>query len=153
MYKRCWWLYEKGFDYEGFSHWWEMYYYKKATTYCYQETSGLSNWVSKKWEAKVKKAVMAGKEPSLPDLAALNGGALDAAQHVFAWSYVDYMMSMDTRKTLDFFDILKQRRPAREAFLEIWSCSMLGFEEKWKAWVMENYSEKDDEIPLSRRRR
>ncbi len=150
-YKTWWWLYETGFAYEGSAHWWEVYYYKKATSYCFREVNSLSNWVAGKWESKVKKEVLAGKELSLAEILMLPGGSLTAKQHMYSWSYVDYMMFMDPHKTIDFFDILKQKRPAREAFLEIWKSSVLGFEEKWKEYVKTEYQIQEDDVPLRRR--
>ena len=153
VYKTWWWLYDAGFAYEGSAHWWEIYYYKKATSYCFREINSLSSWVSSKWEAKVKKAVLADKAPSITEVLNKPGGVLDAKEHVFSWSYIDYMMAMDPHKTIEFFDILKQKRPPREAFLNVWGMSVLGFEERWKEHVRTKYSLQDDNIPMSKRSR
>lgn len=151
-YKTWWWLYEAGWAYEGHAHWWEIYYYKKATSHCYREVNRLGNWVSSKWESKVKKMVLAKKNPSIADILPKPGDAFDAKEHTVVWSYVDFMMSMDPRKTVDCFDILKQKKPAREAFQTIWGMSPLSFEEKWIEYVKSNYQLQDDSIPLRRRR-
>jgi hypothetical protein len=152
VYRTPWWLYESGWAFEGSAHWWEQYYYKKATCQCSREVNSLSGWVSTKWESKVKKAVMSGKEITLVSMLGKNGGTLTAQDHIFAWSYVDYMMSMDPRKTLDFFVILKEDRPAREAFMEIWGFSVLGFEERWREYVKTNYKVHEVIAPSKRLR-
>jgi hypothetical protein len=153
VFKTWWWLYESGVAYEGHAHWWEIYYYDKATSYCFRESDSGSNWVAEKWPSRVKKAVLAGKEPSLTELLALPGGSLDFKEHVFAWSYIDYMMFMDPRKTLTFCDVLKQKRPAREAFSEAWGKSILAFEEEWKEYVKTEYSVQEMVVPSKRNRR
>ncbi|MHC4941923.1 MAG: hypothetical protein ACYTG7_02780 [Planctomycetota bacterium] len=150
VYRTPWWLYESGWAFEGSAHWWEQYYYKKATCQCSREVNSLSGWVATKWESKVKKAVMSGDEITLVSMLGKNGGTLTAEDHIYAWSYVDYMMSMDPRKTLDFFVILKEDRPAREAFMEIWGMSVLGFEEKWREYVRAQYKVFEKVAPSKR---
>jgi len=140
VYGNLHWLYESGIAYEGIGHWWEIYYYDKATSSCFRELDSLSDWVSTKWEARVKKSVLVKKQPSLTSMLDKNGGSLDCEEHLYAWSYIDCMMHWDPKKTLDFFVVLKEKRPARDAFLEVWGCSPLGFEEKWIAFVREEYS-------------
>jgi hypothetical protein len=150
-YNRGWWLFAVGFAHEGSAHWWEMYYYKKATSYCFQENNSMASWVSTKWEAKVKKALMAGKVPSFADMILKPTDGLDEKDHVYAWSYVDYLMHLDPHKAISFYDLLKQKKPVREALLQVFDMSVLGFEEKWKVYVMENYSLKEDDVPDKKR--
>ena len=151
-YGTWWWLYEHGWAYEGSAHWWEIHYYNKATSHCFREVNSTSNWIATKWPAKVKKAVMAGKNPSITDILPVPGGSLSAKDHLFAWSYVDYMMSMDPHKTIQTFDILKKKKPAREAFLKVWGWSVLGFEERWKEYVKKNYSNQTEAAVPKRKR-
>ncbi|MFH2001904.1 MAG: hypothetical protein ABIK28_19650 [Planctomycetota bacterium] len=139
VYHSPWWLFESGFAYEGLAHWWELYYSDKATSTCIREINILTDWVASKWEQKVKKAVLAGKCPSLVSLLGKNGGSLSAKEHIFSWSIMDYMMFLDKRKTLDFCVILKQNRPAREAFYEVWGASILNFEAQWREYVKQEY--------------
>jgi len=152
VYRNCWWLHEHGWVYEGSAHWWEMHYYKIATSHCFREIDSTAMWVKDKWERKVKKAVMAKKQPSLSDLLKLPGTSIPAKDHIFVWSYVDYLMFMDPKKTIDFYFILKEKKPARDAFREIWGMSVLGFEEKWKEYVIKEYSAAPDPASTKRKR-
>lgn len=153
VYKNHWWLHECGIAYEGGSHWWEIYYYGKATSRCFLEANSLSGWRSSKWQAIVKKAVLADKQPKLLDLLLKPGTSLDATEHVFAWSYMDYMMHMDARKTMLFFQTLTEKKPARDAFKRAFNTSIPRFEEEWKAFVIEKYSVQDEQPAIPKRLR
>jgi len=142
------WAYPVGVAYEGLAHWWEFYWYNMATTHCAQEQSGMNNWEPREWRPKVRKKVLANRVPSIAESLLKDTGSLNASEHFIGWSYIDYMMSMDTRKTLDFIAVLKEKVPAREAFTRVWKMSPLSFEEKWKEYVKTVYVQKDKRIPM-----
>ena len=146
-YRTGYWSYPTGIAYEGIAHWWEMAWHKRATTYCTREQDGTLNWVAKGWREKVRKQVLAGRQPPLADLLVKDAGSLEADEHYLAWSYMDFMMSMDPHKTILFIAALKAKKPAREAFLNVWELSVLGFEEQWEQYVKTQYALKDTVPP------
>lgn len=155
VYKNHYWLHEFGVAYEGGSHWWEIYYYGRAISRCFVETDSGSAWKDGKWQAIVKKAVQADRQPLLVDLLKKPGTMLLGKEHPFAWSYIDYMMSIDPHKVMDFYLVIKERKHPREAFKKAFGLSIPAFEEAWKQYVIDNYSLQDDSpaIPKRLRRR
>lgn len=138
-YKTGHWCYQTGMVYEGIAHWWEIYYTKTATIYCQQERNKLTDWITEDWKLKVRKLVRGDRVPPLTEMLMTNGGSLVGKEHVYGWSVMDYMIYMDSKKTLDFIALLKDKKPPRDAFMEIWGRSLLSFEEQWKEYVKTKY--------------
>ncbi len=158
VYKNHWWLHECGVAYEGSSHWWEIYRTGKASSRCFVEADSMSGWKNNKWQAIVKKAVLADRQPRIVDLLLIPGTSMKAADHVFAWSYIDFMIQGikdegSPQKIMKFYHVLKEKRPPRDAFREAFGMSVLAFEEAWKEYVLERYSVQDDEPAIPKRLR
>lgn len=142
------WSHPVGIFYEGMAHWWEIYWYGHSTTYCRTENHTLSGWINDEWKVKLLKLVKAKKAPPLTESLQPNGGSMSFQQHMIGWSIVDYMMSKSPRKTLDFIAQLKKQKLPRDVFQSIWGISMLRFEEQWKEYVLEVYSQKIKSNPF-----
>jgi len=153
VYKNSWWLHECGIAYEGGSHWWEIYYTKRAGTRCFVESDSESGWVSKKWQAVVKKAVLAGQHPSLAEILTIPGTSLKTGLHPFAWSYIDFMMHKDPAKVMQFYYVIKLKKHPREAFRNAFNYSIPAFQAEWEAWVIETYSIQEDSPAIPKRLR
>ena len=153
VYKNHWWLHECAIAYEGSSHWWEIYYFGRAIARCFVETDSGAGWRQYKWQSIVKKAVIAGKQPKMVDMLTTPGTSLKGEHHPFAWSYIDYMMSIDAHKVMDFFLVIKQKKHPREAFKKAFGMSIPGFQKAWEEWVIGTYNVQDESPAIPRRLR
>jgi hypothetical protein len=138
-YRNGWWLQENGVAYEGGAHWWEIYYCGRAGSHCHSGKRGLTGWTAEKWHVVVKNAVVGGTHPRIEDLLGASGSKLHLGHHPFAWSYIDFMMSVDPQKTLEFYLVLKRQLPAGEAIEEAFGMDIPAFERAWEQFVMKTY--------------
>lgn len=152
-FRNYYWCYSTGVFYEGLAHWWEDRYYKMCTTHCAREQSGVSNWVPKGWRGKVRKLVNSKKQPALADIMFRDTGSLSAVEHQLGWSYMDFMMFLDPRKTIEFIGLLKEKKPPSTAFRTVWGFSTLSFEEKWIDYVKSKYKASDPAVVPKRSRK
>jgi len=147
-YRTGYWSHPTGAIYEGMAHWWEIFWCGQCVTYCRTENHMIGNWINDGWRERALKLTFYPKRPSLVDVLQTNGGSMNANEHILGWSYIDYMIHKDPRKTLDFIANLKEKQPHGEAFQDIWGCSILAFEEQWVNYVKTNYVLKDDSKPF-----
>lgn len=124
----------------GLAHWFEEKYWGICTNYCYQEGGGgNTDFKGGKYRVAVRKLVAAEKVPEASLVFQRNTDTLTPAEHAVAFSYVDYLLSIDGKKFYKVVQMLKQRKPVREALKAVFDMNPLQFEERWKAWVLETY--------------
>jgi len=154
-YKNIWWLHECAVAYEGGSHWWEIYYFGRASTRCFVEADSGAAWRDYKWQSVVKKGVLADRHPEISDVLTKPGTSLNSVEHPYAWSYIDYMMHLDPHKVMDFYLVIKEKKHPREAIKKAFGVSIPKFEADWMEWVIDTYSIKAESpaIPKRLRRR
>lgn len=134
------WLADKyGWLDAGLAHWFEMDFDGTAATYCMQEQNTSGRWKGGDWKKNIFKAVSAGDVPSFAEVITLPTQALSPLQHQFAWSWVDYLMNLDPKGMGNAVKWAKHGRPVRDILMDCWNVSMLGFEERWTAWVLVEY--------------
>jgi hypothetical protein len=124
----------------GLAHYYEVDLFGSVRHYCYVEADSMRHFKFGVWEPAVKKAVNAGKAPPLLEVASKHTTELTPEQHMFAWSYVDFVLRGHPGKFGTLARALKAKRPLKEALSE--SLGMTGFEfhEAWQAFVKERYS-------------
>ena len=124
----------------GLAHWFEEKYWGIATNYCYQEGGGgNTNFKGGKFRVAVRKLVATEKVPEASLVFTRNTDTLTPAEHAVSFSYVDYLLSIDGKKFYKVVQMLKARKPVREALKAVFDMNPLQFEERWKAWVLETY--------------
>ena len=142
----------------GYAHFVELKYFTKhgggVRNYFYREGDQNVNFRFGKWAATVRKEVERGKNPSFLEVASKNIDQLEPRDHMYAWSYVDFILKEHPDKFGKVARIIKARRPVAEALKEALGMTPFGFEAAWKAYVKEHYSMKEpDAIQVPRRKR
>ena len=137
------WLADKyGWLDAGLAHWFEIDLDGQASTHCSQEQDTTARWKGGDWRKNVWKSVMAEDVPSFPRVIATPTQALSPQEHQFAWSWVDYLMTLDPKKMSLAIKMAKMEAPTREILKKCWSSSMLSFESSWAEWVRVEYNPK-----------
>lgn len=136
------WLFNRyGWAYEGLAHWFEIKDFGPPITWCSAEGGEFSHWKGKTWEANVKKAVLAGDQPVFQELITKSAGTLDAMEHQFAWSYIDYLIHLDAKK---IHPMLRQmtgpQMPVRDILRDVYGLSVGQFVDGWTEYVKKEYS-------------
>ncbi|MCA9771343.1 MAG: hypothetical protein KC466_02985 [Myxococcales bacterium] len=146
------WLFkEYGWVYEGLAYYMETTQFGTPLVSCGQEQIEEPNWKGKCWESNVKKALIAGKEPSVLDVMAKSADQLSPMERQFAWSYIDYLMWENPGKMDDMIRVMKfDQKPTRDALKEAYGLSMGQFIDNWTAFVRSEYSSKPFKGPKER---
>lgn len=124
---------------EGLAHWIEDRALQECGTYCYEEVNTSEHAKPGAWRPPFRRAVAKGEVAGLPSMLTLNTDQLSQAQHMAAFSFVDYLVQLDGAKLNALFKLLRQRKPPREALLEIYAKSPLELQADWHAWVLATY--------------
>ncbi len=138
------WLNDKyGWLDAGLAHWFERRQAGSTDTYCIREQDTTDRWKGNDWYKNVLKAVRAEATPKFAEVATLPTQALNAKQHQFAWSWVDFLMNNFDRKQMGVaMKLAKQETRTGDILKEAFGLSMLNFESKWIEWVLVDYAEK-----------
>jgi len=108
--------------------------------YCYREGDTNVRFKFGQWEPSVRKDVEKGEAPSFLEVSSKNIDMLTPPDHMFSWSYVDFILKKHPKKFGPIALAVKERKPIAEILKEHLDMSPFSFEEKWKAYVTENYS-------------
>ncbi|MCK6447381.1 MAG: hypothetical protein L6Q99_13400 [Planctomycetes bacterium] len=125
---------------EGLAHWYENALFDGVRHYCYVEADTLVDFKFGKWEATVRRALDAGKLPSIFAFTSLNTTEMTPEQRMFAWALVDFCLRGPTPRYGAFAKAAKEKRPFGEAVQAISGSSALEFERAWHEWLAANYS-------------
>lgn len=123
----------------GLAHWFEDRTWGICDNYCYQEVNSTRSFKGGKWKPALRKLVALDKTPTLADLFQQNTTTLTLEHHAMSFALVDYLLSLDGKKTNRVFMRLRAKTPTRDAFKEVFGLSVPKLEEQWKAWVLETY--------------
>ena len=135
------WLNDKyGWLDEGLAHWFEIDFDKQARTYCIREANVESRWGGSDWRKNIFKAVSDGDIPPFAEVILMPTPAIPAKENQFAWSWVDYLLKLDTRAMGKAFKLCKQKVQTRDILKECWNIQLIDFEAQWKEWVLETYA-------------
>lgn len=142
----------------GYAHYQELKFKEYGggvRNYCYREGDTNVNFKFGKWESSVRKDVDRNEAPSFLSVAAKNIDMLTPPDHMFSWSYVDFILKKYPEKFGTVALLVKKRKPIAEVMKESLGMSPFKFEEEWKAFVQESYSVKEKPFgtPISGRRR
>jgi len=127
----------------GFSHYFTVRIFGRARTHCYQEQDELADWEFDDWEPSVRGRVAAGEIPSFADVLGQHIETLDGTDHLFAWSWVQYLIDgHGPDKWMAFIAQLKRKVPERDALKEVYGMTIFQFLEAWKEFVLDTYRKK-----------
>ncbi|MGQ0554034.1 MAG: hypothetical protein ACT4PU_12550 [Planctomycetota bacterium] len=140
------WLHDKyGWMDEGLAHWFEIDMHGRAGTYCTREQDTTDRWGGDDWRKNIYKAVMGGDVPSFPEVIPKATNSLTNKERQFSWSWCDYLLRRDPegKGALAMGQAMKMCKleaPVRDILRDAFGLTMLGFEEGWRAWVLETYA-------------
>ena len=132
---------EHGWVDAGFSHYFTEQIFENCRTHCFEEQDAMSGWELDPWRVAVRKRVAMKKDlPVFVDTARKKTEILTADEHLFAWSWVQFLIDAHTSdQWVEFLKILKEKRPMRDALREVYGMSPFSFVDRWKEYVLENY--------------
>jgi hypothetical protein len=128
-----------GWAEEGLGHWFEDRYFNRCDTYCYEEQNTNEDFKGGVWKPVVRKMVATGNLTSVAEVTSKNTDQLALSEHALAFSYVDYLLAHDGQKFNNLCRQLRRKVELRDAFKSVFDMSLIEFETKWKAWVLETY--------------
>jgi hypothetical protein len=136
------WLNERyGWVAEGLAHFVEIRWFGVPNTWCTSESGGDYKWQSKSWEANVKKALLSGDAPLFEEVIKKQSSALNARDHQFAWSYIDYLMWLDPKAMPKMLGLMKgPQLPTRDCLKQAYGIAIPEFVAGWQEFVTSEYS-------------
>lgn len=147
------WLFERyGWVYEGLAHYLEIRNFGPPITWCHREAGGFQHWKGPNWEAAVRKAVLAGDPPNFQDVILKSADTLDAREHAFSWSWIDYLMWYDAKKLPAMLGLMKgaEQVPTRDALKQAYGMTIGQFLDGWTEFVKTQYSARPRKGPTVR---
>ena len=135
------WLARKnGWIDEGLAHYFTDRLFHQCRTHCYQEQDEAANWIFGSWRAEVRKRVALNKIPVFAETTIKHGESLNAEEHMFVWSWVQYLNdNFDHAKFAQLVKGLKDQLPLRSLLQDLYGVSSFQFVENWKKYVMDTY--------------
>ena len=126
----------------GLAHAYEIRYFGNVRHYCYVEQDTLRMFKFGRWEQEVLSDVQTGKEIRFLAVTGLNTEEMTPEQHMFAWSYCDYLLRAHTAKFGAIAKAVKAKQPYAELLRRELDLSPAQFQDNWAAWVKATYSPK-----------
>jgi hypothetical protein len=125
---------------EGLGHFYEMEWFGAGRTHCTRESSMLADWIHDDWRPWIRKRAVQGDVVDLASLDGKTSDALNAKEHVFSWSFVDYLLNAeDPHKFPEFVKRLKTKEQLSTAMRAVYGFTVAGFNDKWKDYVIKKY--------------
>jgi hypothetical protein len=142
----------------GFAHHYELQFEQYGggvRNYCYREGDTTVRFKFGRWESSVRMAVDKGEAPSFLSVSSKNIDMLEPQDHMFSWSYVDFILKKHPDKLGQVAKLVKKQRPVTEVLKESLGMNPFQFEEKWKEYVQNEYTTKEQPWgkPVGGRRR
>lgn len=130
---------KKGWADAGLAHYFEDKYFEICDNYCYQEQNTNQDFKGGKWKPAVRKLVNADEQPGVGTVFSRNTDNLQLDEHAVAFSYVDFLLAKDAPKFNQMMIELRKGKETRDALMEIFGLTPIGFEVEWKQWVKDTY--------------
>lgn len=142
---------------EGLAHWFQRRVNPRWNSFSQNESTVANKRPLWKWEPYTRKLIAGGKFSPFSEVYTWRDfGQIDFDDHVLIWSRWDFLMSMGPEKFSEFMFQVKGRvnprtwavdqtdlvGATRTALRKTYGLTPLSFDDRWKEWVMENYSAK-----------
>src|SRR5262249_20279532 len=134
---------EYGFVHEGLGHYFEMATFGTAGNTCNRE-AGAENMEGVDFEGEVARAARLGKYTPFATIATKRTVDLQGLDHVYAWSYAEFLISVNPQAMRELIVRLKQGKDLRASLKELFGFSFAELQEAWLAHVKEKYHETTD---------
>jgi hypothetical protein len=139
-YNMKWLMRKHGWIDEGLSHYFTEKKFGKSRTHCFQEQDDAKQWIFEDWKPETRKRIAAGKIPVFAEVVTKHGESLTAAEHLFAWSWVQYLNdAYEPAKFVQLIHGLKDDVPLRDLLQQIYGVSPFQFIDDWKKYVNSTY--------------
>lgn len=126
----------------GLAHAYEIRYFGTVRHYCYAETDTLRTFQFGRWEQAVLSGVLSGDARPFLGVTGRNTTDLTPEEHMYAWSYCDYLLRAHADKFGAIARAVKSRKGAAEFLKDALGETPMQFQESWAKWVKETYSPK-----------
>jgi hypothetical protein len=124
----------------GLAHYYEVSLFGSVRHYCYVEGDTMRIFKFGVWEPSVRKAV--DKDDAIPFLGVTSRHTteLTPEEHMYSWSYVDFLLKQHPGKFGPLAKSLKQKQSTKDALQSSLELSPFAFEAAWKEFVKAEYS-------------
>jgi hypothetical protein len=126
----------------GLAHAYEVRYFGSVRHYCYVESDTMLAFKFGRWEQAVLADVQSGKELRFLGLTGRNTTELSPQEHMYAWSYCDFLLREHSAKFGAVAKAVKDRKGAAEMLSTVLELSPAQFQANWAEWVKTSYSPK-----------
>ena len=126
----------------GLAHMYEVELFGGVRHYCYVESDSMGMFKFGAWERSVLGDVKAKRELSFLDVTSRHTSEMTPEQHMFAWSFVDFVKQASPEKLGPLARAIKQKQPIAAVIRELFDQSLFSFHESWREWVLATYSPK-----------
>lgn len=124
----------------GLAHAYEIELFDGVRHYCYVETDTIRRFKFGQWESAVRKAVDADQSLPFLGVTGKNTGELEPEEHMYSWSFVDFLLREHPGAFPRVARALKAKRPVTDALREALATTPFEFERSWKEFVKARYS-------------
>jgi hypothetical protein len=133
-----------GWAEEGLGHWFEYQTFARCDNYCFQEQNLNDDYSGGDYKVLCRKLVAADAAPSLAAVFERNTDTLLKNEHIVAFSVVDYLLGVDSRKFGSLCTDLRIKVPTRDALQARFGMTTIELERWWKEWVLATYPTQKD---------
>jgi hypothetical protein len=126
----------------GLAHAYEIRYFGDVRHYCYVEQDTMQLFKFGRWEQAVLSGVQTGKEIRFLGVTGMHTTEMSPEQHMYAWSYCDYLLRAHAAKFGDIAKAVKAKQPYADVLRKALDVSPAQFQENWATWVKDTYSPK-----------
>ena len=126
----------------GLAHAYEIRYFGNVRHYCYVEQDTLQDFKFGRWEQAVLSGVQSGKELRFLGVTGMNTSEMSPEQHMYAWSYCDYLLREHTAKFGAIAKAVKNKQPYADLLRRTLDLTPAQFQDNWATWVKQTYSPK-----------
>ncbi|MEO6709430.1 MAG: hypothetical protein ABI054_11400 [Planctomycetota bacterium] len=126
----------------GLAHAYEIRYFGNVRHYCYVEQDTLGDFKFGRWEQEVLSGLQNGKELRFLGVTGKNTSEMTFEEHMYAWSYVDFLLHEHATKFGAIAMAVKGRQPYAEVLQRVLGLTPGQFQENWATWVKTTYSPK-----------
>lgn len=140
---------------EGLAHWAQRRVDPRWNSFSFSESTRIQTSNLWRWEQETRKLIAANRGKPFSEVFTWRDyGEIEFDDHVLLWSRWDYLMTYGPEKFSEFMFLVKGRvhpktwktdqsdlvGATREALRKAYGLTPLSLDEKWKDWVMENYT-------------
>lgn len=126
----------------GLAHAYEVRYFGSVRHYCYVEADTMQAFQFGRWEQAVLSGVQSGKDLRFLGITGRNTTELSPEEHMYAWSYCDYLMRAHPGKFGAIAKGVKARESYADLLKRVLGVTLGEFQDAWAKWVKDTYSPK-----------